>query len=276
MSETEKYGLYLEDDDATRFLDWRKKMNGSDDSNMVKIDAALNNLNSEKVSKSGDTMSGDLDMGGNKVTNLASPTAGADAANRTYVNDMTDAAMSAHNTSDIAHSDIRDAIPTKVSELENDSGYLKSYVETDPTVPSWAKATNKPSYTADEIGARPNTWTPTAADVGASEKAKKLVVTLTPEEWNTEEALTTGAAGTSSSTSTTSSSATYQDVSDTSIVVNGYDYIVVPAPKSMAAYCTAGVKAQNITENGTIKFTCDTVPTESLIVYILRIEVQDG
>ena len=58
-------------------------------------------------------------------------------------------------------------VPTKVSELENDSGYLTSYTETDPTVPAWAKAADKPTYTAAEVGARPSTWTPTAADVGA-------------------------------------------------------------------------------------------------------------
>lgn len=34
---------------------------------------------------------------------------------------------------------------------------LQSYTETDPTVPSWAKATSKPTYTADEVGALPNT-----------------------------------------------------------------------------------------------------------------------
>ena len=32
---------------------------------------------------------------------------------------------------------------------------------------SWAKASTKPSYTASEVGARPSTWTPSAADVGA-------------------------------------------------------------------------------------------------------------
>lgn len=78
-----------------------------------------------------------------------------------------------HNTNTEAHIDIRrliDAItvPTKVSELENDSGYLTSHTETDPTVPSWAKAETKPTYTADEVGARPNTWMPTAAQVGAA------------------------------------------------------------------------------------------------------------
>ena len=44
-------------------------------------------------------------------------------------------------------------VPTKVSELTNDSGYLTSYTETDPTVPAWAKASRKPTYTASEVGA---------------------------------------------------------------------------------------------------------------------------
>ena len=68
-----------------------------------------------------------------------------------------------------------DSIPTKVSQLENDSNYLKSvpdefvtdtemkqyaqpkgdYLtgESDPTVPAWAKQEEKPSYTASEVGA---------------------------------------------------------------------------------------------------------------------------
>lgn len=41
MSETTNYGLYVTDDSAERFLDWRTKMNGTENSNMVKIDAAL-------------------------------------------------------------------------------------------------------------------------------------------------------------------------------------------------------------------------------------------
>lgn len=45
------------------------------------------------------------------------------------------------------------AIPTKVSQLSNDSGYLTSFTETDPTVPAWAKASTKPTYTAAEVGA---------------------------------------------------------------------------------------------------------------------------
>lgn len=65
-------------------------------------------------------------------------------------------------------------IPTRVSQLENDSGYLNSlpenlvteqeledkgylteFTETDPTVPSWAKQPTKPTYTLEELGAEP-------------------------------------------------------------------------------------------------------------------------
>lgn len=52
-------------------------------------------------------------------------------------------------------------IPTRTSELTNDSGYINGSAvpanETDPTVPSWAKQSNKPSYTASEVGALPDT-----------------------------------------------------------------------------------------------------------------------
>jgi hypothetical protein len=50
-------------------------------------------------------------------------------------------------------------IPTKTSELTNDSGFLTSFTETDPTVPSWAKASTKPSYTASEVGAAASSHT---------------------------------------------------------------------------------------------------------------------
>lgn len=54
----------------------------------------------------------------------------------------------------------RTEIPSKLSELENDSGYITEvpvFTETDPTVPEWAKQPTKPTYTADEVGALPDT-----------------------------------------------------------------------------------------------------------------------
>lgn len=47
-------------------------------------------------------------------------------------------------------------IPTTTSELTNDSGFITGYTETDPTVPAWAKASTKPTYTASEVGALPD------------------------------------------------------------------------------------------------------------------------
>ena len=46
-------------------------------------------------------------------------------------------------------------VPSVVSAFTNDVGYLTEYTETDPTVPAWAKAENKPTYTAAEVGALP-------------------------------------------------------------------------------------------------------------------------
>lgn len=42
-------------------------------------------------------------------------------------------------------------IPTKTSDLQNDSNFITGYTETDPTVPSWAKQKNKPTYDYSEI-----------------------------------------------------------------------------------------------------------------------------
>lgn len=41
MSETANYKLHLTDSDTERFQDWRNAMNGTENSNMIKIDTAL-------------------------------------------------------------------------------------------------------------------------------------------------------------------------------------------------------------------------------------------
>ncbi len=47
-------------------------------------------------------------------------------------------------------------VPTMISAFTNDKGYITEFTETDPTVPAWAKAKNKPSYTAAEVHALPD------------------------------------------------------------------------------------------------------------------------
>lgn len=74
------------------------------------------------------------------------------------------------------------AVPTKTSELTNDAGFLQSFTETDPTVPDWAKASSKPTYTASEVGARPSTWTPTKSDVGLGNVGNFKAVSTTANQ----------------------------------------------------------------------------------------------
>ena len=54
----------------------------------------------------------------------------------------------------IPATDLASAVQTSLGKADT---ALQSYTETDPTVPSWAKATNKPTYTASEVGALPDT-----------------------------------------------------------------------------------------------------------------------
>lgn len=63
---------------------------------------------------------------------------------------------------DISGKADKSEIPTSISELTNDAGYITGYTETDPTVPAWAKASTKPSYTAAEVGA------PTVAEMNSA------------------------------------------------------------------------------------------------------------
>lgn len=132
-------------------------------------------------------MTGALQMGGNKVTGMAEPTADTDGATKGYVDKAvedvtitTDATPTQGSKNPVqsggvysALQDVKEGIPTKVSDLTNDSGFISGYTETDPTVPEWAKAPSKPTYTATEVGARPNTWMPSATDVGAIPASQK-------------------------------------------------------------------------------------------------------
>lgn len=80
----------------------------------------------------------------------------------TKVSDFTNDTGYLTEHQDISGKADKSEIPTKVSQLQNDSGYLTSFTESDPTVPVWAKEPNKPSYTAEEVGA------PTVAEMNTA------------------------------------------------------------------------------------------------------------
>lgn len=64
--------------------------------------------------------------------------------------------------SSVVKSDLSSALQTSLGKADT---ALQSFTETDPTVPAWAKAASKPTYTAEEVGALPSDTsfiTPTA------------------------------------------------------------------------------------------------------------------
>lgn len=105
-----------------------------------------------------------LDTLGEVATALQNNAGTVEALNAAIGNKANKADLATVATSG-SYTDLSDkpTIPTKVSQLTNDSGYLKSYTESDPTVPAWAKAASKPSYAYSEI-----TGKPTLASVATS------------------------------------------------------------------------------------------------------------
>lgn len=93
---------------------------------------------------------------GSKTANyvLAGPTSGTSAV-------PTFRALVANDIPSLTKSKISD-FPTNVSDFTNDAGYLTNFTETDPTVPAWAKAETKPTYTWNEISNKPSSFTPAA------------------------------------------------------------------------------------------------------------------
>ena len=97
------------------------------------------------------------------TTVLRSPSAGIEAqeAEAGYVRyDVDQSALLTDEQKAVA----RKNIGAGTGDDTGSGGILK---ETDPTVPAWAKQPSKPTYTAGEVGARPDSWTPSASDVGA-------------------------------------------------------------------------------------------------------------
>lgn len=62
---------------------------------------------------------------------------------------------------------------------------LQSFIETDPTVPDWAKQESKPSYTANEVGALPNdTVIPDELSDLSDDATHRLVTDSEKSTWN--------------------------------------------------------------------------------------------
>lgn len=168
-------------------------------------------------------------------------------------------------------------VPTKVSDLENDSGFITGYTETDPTVPSWAKAASKPTYTASEVGAAAASHTHAQSDVTGLETAlagKVDVVSgkqLSTNDYTTTEknklAGLTAPVGKTVSLTVAGWSNKAQTVSVSGMTASSI-FFVTYAPASRAAWVDADIycSAQGA---GTLTFACATVPTEAITANIV-------
>lgn len=135
-------------------------------------------------------MTGDLQMGGHKITNLAEPTDNTDAASKEYVDDTITVSLVGNyipmgqkgQANGVASLDGSGKVP-------NEQLPPMDCVPTSRTVNGHALSADV-TLDAEDVGARPDTWTPSAEDVGAipnptgGTAGQVLTKTETGEEWS--------------------------------------------------------------------------------------------
>ena len=102
-------------------------------------------------------MTGNLDMNGNRVTEVGTPTADTDAANKAYVDDSlegvtitTDATPTEDSTNPVQSGGVFDALSNKQDTLNGTEDQLVGFNSAGE-----ATAVSKPTYTAADVGAMP-------------------------------------------------------------------------------------------------------------------------
>lgn len=135
-------------------------------------------------------MTGDLQMAGHKITNLAEPTDNTDAASKEYVDDTITVSL-VGNYIPMGQKGQANGVASLDNEGKVPSAQLPpmDYVPTSRTVNGHALSADV-TLDAEDVGARPDTWTPSAEDVGAipnpsgGTTGQVLTKTSTGEEWS--------------------------------------------------------------------------------------------
>lgn len=167
----------------------------------------------------------------------------------------------------VTTNDVSEGIKASLNKADS---ALQSYTESDPTVPAWAKAASKPSYTASEVGALPDTTVvPTvpattslikgdgsgglaAATAGTDYALRPTTrkVTLTASGWN--------------------SSTKQQTVTCSGVLSDTTKQLLIPTPANTAAgnpYDEASIQMVAQGANS-VTFYADAVPTVGIDVYV--------
>lgn len=135
-------------------------------------------------------MTGDLQMGGHKITNLAEPTDNTDAASKEYVDDTITVSL-VGNYIPMGQKGQANGVASLngSGKVPNEQLPPMDYVPTSRTVNGHALSADV-TLDAEDVGARPDTWTPSADDVGAipnpsgGTTGQVLTKTSTGEEWS--------------------------------------------------------------------------------------------
>ena len=163
--------------------------------------------------------------------------------------------------STVAKSDLAEDVQTSLGKADT---AMQSYTETDPTVPEWAKAAKKPTYTASEVGA-----VPTSRKVNGKALSADITLgavytaTLTAAGWVTSEAWKT------QTVSVTGLKASYNAAPFVDVALSGTD----AAADAELAAAWLGISASAIANTAanslTVKFpaTVDT-PTVNIPIRI--------
>lgn len=142
-------------------------------------------------------------------------------------------------------------------------------------------------YTADMVGARSDTWIPTADQVGADPagSSAKVMEFLNSHVGNTKNphgvtAVQVGAArpGTAFTVLLPASgwSGNQQIVSDDRFIASGYAYIVTPGDDDFGAWTNSLIRGLDVTTEGKMTFVCSELPAEDITVKIIRLEAKDA
>ena len=137
------------------------------------------------------------------------------------------------------------------------------------------------SLTADDVGARPNTWTPSAADVGAvptsrtvNGKALSADISLTADDVGARPDTWLPAVYRTVTLSSSAWSDNAQSVAVSGVLADESAQLIQPMPAvaSQNAYISAGVICSGQAANQ-LSFACSTTPTEDISLYVVITEV---
>ena len=270
---TDTYTMYDSNDDAIGTFTVYNGANGSGAGDLM-ADGSV-------------PMTGALNMGGNKVTNLGAPGADTDAVRKSdldavaaEVDGILDGTTPAHLAPATEAKIGGVIIGEGLSVTEDGTVSADDQLPTGGTPgqvltqgasgPEWTDASDtgvttfngrtgavtpqSGDYTAEMVGARPSTWTPTAQEVGAAKPGNVFTVTLLASGWSSNS----------------------QTVSDERFLASGYAYVTNPADDDFTKWGGAIVRGQDVTTNGQMTFTCEETPAENITVKIIRLEADEA